>query len=179
MPSPAYMLYGGVYHVQRGFAGELLPAFLLGSVATVASTFLALAIFPLSSLGENGWKIAAALCARHIGGAINFVAVAAVTGIDGVMVSAALAADNLICALYFASLYALARRIPPDAGQKGGLGLSNSGEEVCFHILPVCARIISSSSTFSAVCASTNIVAYAYTQMLKLLHIVRIHHVPV
>ena len=73
-----------------------------------------------------------ALCARHIGGAINFVAVAAVTGIDGVMVSAALAADNLICALYFTSLYALARNIPADqAGQKQGAS-GDSVKEVLF-----------------------------------------------
>jgi hypothetical protein len=92
-----------------------LPPFLLGSAATVVSTLVALYMFPLSSLGENGWKIAAALCARHIGGAINFVAVAAVTQIDQALVSAALAADNLICALYFTALYALARNIPPDS----------------------------------------------------------------
>jgi Protein of unknown function (DUF819) len=112
------------------FAGELLPAFLLGSVATVVSTLCALAIFPLASLGENGWKIAAALCARHIGGAVNFVAVAAVTGIDGVMVSAALAADNLICALYFTSLYALARNIPADGGQQNDAS-GSAIKEVC------------------------------------------------
>ena len=95
-------------------AGDLLPVFLAGSVATVLSTLLAITVFPLASLGENGWKIAAALCARHIGGAINYVAVTAVTHADQAIVSAGLAADNLICAVYFSTIYALARGIPPD-----------------------------------------------------------------
>lgn len=51
---------------------------------------------------------------RHIGGAINYVAVTAVTQADQAIVSAGLAADNLICALYFSTIYALARGIPPD-----------------------------------------------------------------
>eukprot|EP00892_Ulva_mutabilis_P010205 jgi/Ulvmu1/7557/UM037_0101.1 len=95
--------------------GDLLPVFLVGSVATVLSTLVAIAIFPLAGLGENGWKIASALCARHIGGAINYVAVTTVTQADQAIVSAGLAADNLICALYFSSIYALARGLPPDA----------------------------------------------------------------
>lgn len=94
--------------------GDLLPVFLAGSLATILSTFIAIAIFPLAGLGENGWKIAAALCARHIGGAINYVAVTAVTQADQAIVSAGLAADNLICALYFSFIYALARGLPSD-----------------------------------------------------------------
>jgi hypothetical protein len=35
----------------------------------VVGSILAMAIFPLTPLGEEGWKIAAALTARHIGGA--------------------------------------------------------------------------------------------------------------
>lgn len=61
-------------------AGRLLPIFLAGSVATVLSTLAAIAVVPLSALGDNGWKVAAALCARHIGGAVNYVAVTTATG---------------------------------------------------------------------------------------------------
>jgi hypothetical protein len=32
-----------------------------------------MALFPLRALGEEGWKIAAALTARHIGGAVNYM----------------------------------------------------------------------------------------------------------
>jgi hypothetical protein len=34
-------------------------------------------LFPLKALGEEGWKIAAALTARHIGGAVNYMVGAA------------------------------------------------------------------------------------------------------
>jgi hypothetical protein len=30
-------------------------------------------LFPLGVLGEEGWRIAAALTARHIGGAVNYM----------------------------------------------------------------------------------------------------------
>lgn len=102
--------------------------FLAGSLATILSTLIAISIFPLDGLGENGWKIAAALCARHIGGAINYVAVTAVTQADQAIVSAGLAADNLICALYFSSIYALARGIPPDV-QSGAIGSHTAPKE--------------------------------------------------
>lgn len=45
----------------------LLPA------ACPAGSVLAMALFPLTPLGPDGWKIAAALTARHIGGAVNYV----------------------------------------------------------------------------------------------------------
>ncbi len=72
-------------------------------------------ILPLSFLGENGWKIGSALAARHIGGAINFVSVCETLNVDdGSIVSAAIAADNVVVALYFAFLFYLA--IPGEDG---------------------------------------------------------------
>uniref|UniRef100_A0A7N2MHX2 Uncharacterized protein n=1 Tax=Quercus lobata TaxID=97700 RepID=A0A7N2MHX2_QUELO len=44
--------------------GTLLLAFLLGSVGTV----VAYVLVPMRSLGQDSWKIAAALMGRHIGG---------------------------------------------------------------------------------------------------------------
>lgn len=58
--------------------GRLLGAFLLGAVATVGGTLVAWAAFPLLAsgpLGDAGWRIASALTARHIGGAVNYMAV--------------------------------------------------------------------------------------------------------
>eukprot|EP01036_Dinobryon_divergens_P019663 gene19663-26871_t len=52
-------------------------------------------------------KIAAALCARHIGGAVNFVAVADALLTPPEVVAAAMAADNVVIALYFAYLFSL------------------------------------------------------------------------
>jgi len=89
-------------------AGSLLIAFFVGALSTVVGTLSAFALVPLKSLGDEGWKVACALTSRHIGGAINFVAVADTLNIDGSIVSAAIAADNVVVALYFAFLFYMA-----------------------------------------------------------------------
>uniref|UniRef100_A0A7C9D0Q7 Uncharacterized protein n=1 Tax=Opuntia streptacantha TaxID=393608 RepID=A0A7C9D0Q7_OPUST len=48
--------------------GKLLLAFLIGSVATTVGTAVAFFLVPMRSLGQDAWKIAAALMGRHIGG---------------------------------------------------------------------------------------------------------------
>ena len=90
--------------------GSVLIAFLVGALATVVGTLVAFPLLPMRALGaQNGYKVACALAARHIGGAINFVAVAETLRIPGTVVSAAIAADNVVVALYFAFLFALAK----------------------------------------------------------------------
>ncbi|KAL7510088.1 hypothetical protein ACHAXN_009913 [Cyclotella atomus] len=89
-------------------AGSLLAAFFVGAISTIIGTLGSFALVPMKSLGDEGWKVASALAARHIGGAINFVAVADTLNIDGGVVGAAIAADNVIVALYFAFLFYLA-----------------------------------------------------------------------
>ncbi|CAI9092282.1 OLC1v1027479C1 [Oldenlandia corymbosa var. corymbosa] len=95
--------------------GTLLLAFLLGSVATTVGTAVAFWLVPMRSLGQDGWKIAAALMGRHIGGAVNYVAIAEALNITPSVLTAGLAADNVICAVYFTSLFALASKIPAEA----------------------------------------------------------------
>ncbi|CAN0341262.1 unnamed protein product [Laminaria digitata] len=56
------------------FAGTLLACFVIGAAGTVIGTAAAAVVVPLG-LGSDGWKIASALAARHIGGAVNYVAV--------------------------------------------------------------------------------------------------------
>ncbi|KAF7073417.1 hypothetical protein CFC21_078408 [Triticum aestivum] len=104
-------------------AGALLLAFLLGSVATTVGTVVAFALVPMRSLGPDNWKIAAALMGRHIGGAVNYVAVAEALQVTPSVLAAGLAADNVICALYFTTLFALAAKIPAEetAHPKGGV----------------------------------------------------------
>jgi uncharacterized membrane protein len=70
--------------------GSLLLAFGLGAVATVIGTLGAYPLLCLKSAASSssacyyeGWKVACALAARHIGGAINFVAVAETLNIAG------------------------------------------------------------------------------------------------
>ncbi|XP_074585068.1 uncharacterized protein LOC141840878 [Curcuma longa] len=95
--------------------GALLIAFLVGSVATTIGTIVAYLLVPMRSLGSDSWKIAAALMSRHIGGAVNYVAVSEYFGVSPSVLAAGLAADNVICAVYFTSLFALASKIPAEA----------------------------------------------------------------
>lgn len=95
--------------------GRLLAIFCIGSVGTIVGTLAAASVLPLTALGADAWKVAAALCARHIGGAVNFVAVADATAMSPSAQSAALAADNLVCIVYFTTLFHLARSIPADS----------------------------------------------------------------
>lgn len=118
--------------------GMLLRAFLVGTVGTLAGTLVAWHLVPLqSSLGAaDAWKIAVALCARHIGGAVNYVATAEATGAGPAAVAAGLAADNLIVALYFLLLFVLARKVvyrPPrltSASAAGGVEVKTELEDV-------------------------------------------------
>ena len=119
---PMLLLQADLRRVLRD-TGRLLGAFVLGAVATVLATVVTFKVCPMG-LGDESWRVAASLCARHIGGAVNFVAVAEALNVSGSSVTAALAADNLICVLYFSSLFWLARRIPAD----GAPGPPNAGE---------------------------------------------------
>lgn len=114
--------------------GRLLGAFALGAAATVAGSLLAFWLLPLCMLGEDGWKVAASLTARHIGGSVNYMAVSEALGLSPGARMAGLAADDLIVALYFVVLYALVRRVPPEpapaaAGSTAGGGASSAGED--------------------------------------------------
>ncbi len=110
---PMLLLQADLRRVLRD-TGRLLGAFVLGAMATVVATVVTLKVCPIG-LGEESWRVAAALCARHIGGAVNFVAVAEALKVSGSSVTAALAADNLICVIYFSVLFWLSRNIPADA----------------------------------------------------------------
>ncbi|XP_077248177.1 uncharacterized protein LOC143887847 isoform X2 [Tasmannia lanceolata] len=103
--------------------GKLLLVFLLGSVATMIGTIVAYLLVPMRSLGQDSWKIAAALMSSYIGGAVNYVAVSNALGISPSVLAAGLAVDNIICVIYFTILFALASRIPPEASTSTNDGL--------------------------------------------------------
>ncbi|CBN76833.1 conserved unknown protein [Ectocarpus siliculosus] len=86
------------------FAGTLLACFVIGAAGTVIGTAAAAAVVPLG-LGGDGWKIASALAARHIGGAVNYVAVCETLGVSADAIVAGLAADNMVVSLYFIFLF--------------------------------------------------------------------------
>jgi len=96
----------------------------------VVGSVLAMWLFPLTPLGDEGWRIAAALTARHIGGAVNYIAVSEALSIPPSTFGAGLAADDLILTLYFTALYSLAKHIPPEDGQTAagaGSGVAGHG----------------------------------------------------
>ncbi|GFQ05838.1 uncharacterized membrane protein yjcl [Phtheirospermum japonicum] len=123
--------------------GILLLAFLLGSVATTVGTVVALMLVPMRSLGQDGWKIAAALMGRHIGGAVNYVAISEALEVSPSVLAAGLAADNVICAVYFTTLFALASKIPAESSTSaagGGLNEeSQSGDKL--SVLPTATAL--------------------------------------
>lgn len=109
--------------------GTLLLAFLVGSVATTVGTVVAYFIVPMRSLGQDSWKIASALMGRHIGGAVNYVAISEALGVSPSVLAAGLAADNVICAVYFTTLFALASKIPPEASTSTNDSVKNMDSE--------------------------------------------------
>lgn len=97
-------------------AGPTLAAFALGTIGTVLGTIVAFRLVPL---GPEGWQLAAVFSATYIGGSLNYAAVSEIVGLrSGDLLSAGVAADNLIMAAYFLVLFALpsvgwlARRYP-------------------------------------------------------------------
>ncbi|KAJ4775090.1 hypothetical protein LUZ62_059347 [Rhynchospora pubera] len=111
---PLLLLGADLRRVIRS-TGSLLLAFLLGSVATAIGTIVAYLLVPMRSLGQDSWKIAAALMSSYIGGTVNYVAVSDALGTSSSVVAAGVAADNVICALYFTLLFALASKILPES----------------------------------------------------------------
>jgi len=86
-------------------AGPTLIAFFFGAIGTIIGTFVAFEIF---SLGPEGWKLAGIFCSTYVGGSMNYVATAAALKLNaGDLLTAGVAADNLVMAAYFVILFAL------------------------------------------------------------------------
>lgn len=86
-------------------AGPTLIAFAIGAIGTIIGTIVAFRLVPL---GEEGWKLASIFSATYIGGSMNYAAAAEAVGLrSGDLLSAGVAADNLVMALYFLLLFSL------------------------------------------------------------------------
>lgn len=86
-------------------AGPTLVAFSFGVIGTVIGTIVA---YNLISLGSEGWKLAGIFASTYIGGSMNFVATASALQMNsGELLTAGVAADNLVMAIYFIVLFAL------------------------------------------------------------------------
>jgi uncharacterized membrane protein len=86
-------------------AGPTLLAFLFGAIGTIIGTFVSFALF---SLGPEGWKLAGIFCSTYIGGSMNYVAVAQALQLkSGDLLTAGVAADNLVMTIYFIILFTI------------------------------------------------------------------------
>ncbi len=86
-------------------SGPTLLAFGFGALGTVIGTFVAYRLIPL---GDEGWKLAGIFCSTYVGGSINYVASAEALGLrSGDLLTAGIAADNLVMTLYFLLLFAI------------------------------------------------------------------------
>lgn len=56
----------------------------------------------------------------YIGGTINYVAICEALGMSPSVMAAGVAADNVICAIYFIALFSLASKIPSEASTSSG-----------------------------------------------------------
>lgn len=118
------LLFGADMRRLVGSAGRLTGAFALGAAGSTLGILggFALVAAPMALVGDpsngDGWKLASALLAKNIGGGINYVAVAATTGVSSSAVAAGLAVDNLFGLLYFPLVNWIGSRHAADAGGK-------------------------------------------------------------
>lgn len=123
------LLFSANLNVVFKSTGRLVPLFCFGSIGTLLGGVVGYALVPLLSLGDEAWKVCAALTSRHIGGAVNYVAVANVLNVSPKVLGAGLAADNLCNVLYFALLFYLARdaEYVKDGEEEKSTSISSSG----------------------------------------------------
>lgn len=86
-------------------SGPTLIAFVIGGIGTVTGTIIA---YSIVNMGEEGWKIAGIFCSTYVGGSMNYVAAAEALQLKSAdLLTAGIAADNLVMTLYFLLLFAI------------------------------------------------------------------------
>ncbi|KAI4324946.1 hypothetical protein MLD38_030387 [Melastoma candidum] len=138
--------------------GKLLLAFLIGSVATVVGTLVAFLLVPMRSLGQDNWKIASALMGSYIGGSVNYMAITEALGVSPSVVAAGVAADNVICAVYFMVLFALGSKVPPEplVSKSDASGASESHKSGKLPVLETATAITAAFAICKAAIFITN-----------------------
>ena len=137
-------------------AGPTLAAFVIGGVGTVLGTIVAYNVVPL---GEEGWKLAAIFCSTYVGGSMNYAAAADAVGLQsGDLLTAGVAADNLVMALYFLVLFALPgvtrlRAAYPDRRHEGSTVADAEGL-VPHAALPAPGRLAAAVALAFGICAA-------------------------
>lgn len=85
---------------------EMLSAFGLGVVGTMLGAFLATVLLG-GAIGAEAWKLTGQFTGTYIGGGANFYALAGAFGTDSNLLSAAVAADVIVTALWLIACLAL------------------------------------------------------------------------
>ncbi|PHU19862.1 hypothetical protein BC332_11013 [Capsicum chinense] len=116
---PLLLFRENLRHVLHS-TGPLLLAFLLASAGMIIGSVVAYLMVTMRLLGQDSWKIAAALIGRYIGGTINYVAICDALGVSPSVMAAGVAADNVICAIYFIALFSLASKIMSEVSTSSG-----------------------------------------------------------
>lgn len=113
LATPLLLLGADLQKIYKETKG-LTKAFLVGSIGTTLGAILSFAIFhkQLDDVGVygDGWKIAAALTAKNIGGGLNFMAVVDILKVSPAAVSAGLTVDNILGLLYFPFISTIGQR---------------------------------------------------------------------
>ena len=131
------LLLGADVRVMWRVARRLLQAFLLGSLTVAIAA--SLSFYGLSSAmhgvgsapAGDGWKVAAALTAKCVGGGLNYVAVANTLGVSPDVFAAGIAADNVFALAYFPLVSALGGAPLPggkDGAKREGREREGEGE---------------------------------------------------
>jgi uncharacterized membrane protein len=114
LATPLLLLGADLKAIFRETKG-LLKAFFVGTAGTLLGSILAYNLFAsrLQEIGlpGDGWKIAAALTAKNIGGGLNFMAVVEILKPSPAAVSSGLTVDNLLGLLYFPLISTLGQRL--------------------------------------------------------------------
>lgn len=107
---PLLLLDADIDRVRKDGKRLLYPYFVaaFGTVVGTLVAWPALQYFVPSQSIEDAAIVASGLCARHIGGAVNYVAVCDACRASPNVVAAGIAADNAVVAPYFALLFRLA-----------------------------------------------------------------------
>ena len=137
-------------------AGPTLLAFACGGVGTLIGTLVAFALVPLP---DEGWKLAGIFAATYIGGSLNYAGAAEALDLrSGDLLTAGVAADNLVMTLYFLVLFtlpsvAMLRRLYPERHATAGTELPVS-TPATDSSGPITMQSMMTSLAAAAVCCS-------------------------
>ena len=104
LATPMLLFSADLGRIIHGESSSLLAVFMVAAIGTMAGTVIGFLVFRHSmqvQLGEAAWKLSTALCAKNIGGGMNYVATANAVSLDTGAFAMGLAADNVAGLIYF------------------------------------------------------------------------------